>query len=160
MGDLLLRRVNNTILSWNSAGFKIDSDPWEGIVEFDYEQTRERKIVYGMRRDGTPLGKTSGKYSVKSVMVKMLRDSADLFTDYLTGVGLGSYGDAVFSLTAEYVEPGSAPIIVVVDGCTIDGEKDGNVEGTDELATEFMIGALTLTKNGKRLWSVQRELII
>lgn len=160
MTDLLIRRINNTILSWNSCAFKADLDPFEGIVEFDYEQARERKIVHGMRRDGTPLGKTSGKYSVKNVMLKMLRDSADVFTDYLTVKGLGSYGDAEFTLTCEYFEPGHKPIIVIVEGCTIDGEKDGNVEGTDELATEFLVGALTLTKNGKRLWSVQRELTL
>lgn len=160
MTDLTLRRVNDTILSWNSGLVKIDSDPFEGILEIDYEQTRERKVVYGLRRDGTPLGKTSGKYSVKNVMLKMLRDSADALTDYLTAQGLGSYGDAEFSIQVEYAEPGSIPIIVVIDGCTIDGEKDGNTEGTDESTTEFTIGALTLTKNGKRLWSVQRELTL
>lgn len=160
MTDLLLRRVNSTVLTWNSCAFKVDLDPFEGILEFDYEQTRERKVVYGMRRDGTPLGKGSGKYSVKNVMLKMLRDSADMLTNYLTVKGLGSYGDAEFTLICEYVEPGHTPIIVVVEGCTIDGEKDGNVEGTDELVTEFTIGALSLTKNGKRLWSVQRELTL
>ena len=160
MGDLLIKRVNNVILSWNSMTTKIDGDPYEGIIGLDYDQGRERKIVYGQRKDGTPLGKTSGRYSVKPVKLRMLRDSADTFTDYLTTQGLGSYGDAVFQINCQYVEPGSKPITVILTGCTVDDENDVNAEGVDELVTEFTIGALACIKNGKRLWSVQRELTI
>jgi hypothetical protein len=157
MGDLI--RVNNTILSWTSCIFTVDGDPYVGILSFDYEQKRERKVVPGARRDGTPLGKTSGKYSVPTCSLKMLRDSADRLTNYLTLKGLGSYGDAELVFMAQYVEPEQVPITVVCDGCTIDGEKDSNEEGTDQLMTEFEIGVLTLTKNGKRLWSLQRSIL-
>ena len=156
MTDIL--RVNNTIISWNSFSFKIDGIPWNGILAFDYEQKRERKVVYAAKRDGTPLGKTSGKYSVPSCSLTMLRDSFDKLTTILTLKGLGSYGDAEFSFVAQYVEPLQAPITVIGTGCTIDGDKDSNAEGTDELTTEVEIGCLRLLKNGKSLASLVRAI--
>lgn len=155
-----LIRINNTIYSWQSCTFRIDGQSITGISDFSYEQKRERKVVHAAKKNGKPLGKTAGKYSVPSVSMKVLRDTAEFITNYLTIKGLGSYGDAEFVLTAQYIEPviGALPIIVVIDGCTIDGEKDANSEGTDELVTEFEIGALGITKNGKSLASLIRGL--
>jgi hypothetical protein len=89
----------------------------------------------------------------------MLKDSADAFTDYLTIQGLGSYGDAEFTLQAQCIEPvaGSGAITATLETCTIDGKKDAHEEGVDELLTEFEIGCLQLTENGKQLWSLTRE---
>lgn len=157
MTDII--RINNTILSWHSCSFRIMAIPFNGILEFSYELKRERKVVYGAKRDGKPLGKTSGKYSVPSCSLKMLRDSADTLTTLLTPLGLGSYGDAEFVLTCQYIEPVIAlPITVICTGCTIDGEKDSNAEGVDELLTEFEIGCLNITKNGKSLASLIRAI--
>lgn len=156
MTDII--RVNNTILSWNSFSLKVDGIPWNGILGFDYEQKRERKVVYGARRDGRALGKTSGKYSVPTCTLTMLRDSWDKLSTYLTAKGLGSYGDAEFVFASQYIEPvpGSLPITVIGTGCTIDGEKDTNQEGIDELVTELTIGCLSIIKNGKTLASLVR----
>lgn len=153
-------RVNHTLYSWPSCSFKIDSQPFEGIVELNYEQKRERKVVYAAKRDGRPLGKTAGKYSVPSLTLKMLRDSADALTTYLSAKGLGSYGDPEFGMMLQVAEPvvGALPITVLMETCTIDGKKDAHAEGIDELVTEFEIGCLQLTENGKRLWSVIRSL--
>ena len=158
MTDII--RVNNTILSWASCSVKFDGIPYNGITGIDYEEKRERAVVYGMRRDGTPLGKTSGKYSVPTCTISMLRDSADKLTTYLTAKGLGSYGDAEFVTIVQYIEPvpGATPITVILSGCTVDGVKDANQEGADALTTELTIGVLSLTKNAKRLWSVIRGL--
>jgi hypothetical protein len=154
MTDII--RVNNTIVSWNSFSFKIDGIPYTGITAFDYDQKRTRKVVYGAKRDGTPLGKTSGKYEVQPITLTMLRDSFDKLTTYLTTKGLGSYGDAEFTFIAQYIEPLQPPITVIGAGCTIDGDKDSNAEGTDELVTEVTIGCLRLLKNGKSLASITR----
>ena len=152
-------RINSTILSWESCSFRFNGIPFNGILEFSYELKRERKVVYGAKRDGTPLGKTAGKYSVPSCSLKMLRDSADMLTSLLTPFGLGSYGDAEFVIIAQYMEPIAAlPITVICSGCTIDGEKDSNAEGIDELTTEFEIGCLKITKNGKSLSSIVRSI--
>lgn len=154
MTDLL--RINNTIFSWNSCSFRFDGVPYNGILGLDYEQKRERKVVHAARRDGRPLGKTSGKYTVPTFTLNMLRDSADKLTTQMTVKGLGSYGDAEFVFVAQYIEPLQIPITVLCTGCTIDGEKDGNQEGVDELTTEFTIGCLSILKNGKSLASVVR----
>ncbi|HEX8795454.1 MAG TPA: hypothetical protein VF765_31105 [Polyangiaceae bacterium] len=153
-------RINHTNLSWTSLVFKIDNQPWQGIVSLDYEQKRERKVVYASRQDGRPLGKTSGKYSVPSFTMKMLKDSALALKAYLSIKGLGSYGDAEFGMQIQATEPvlGVLPITISAETCTIDGDKDGYEEGIDELLTEFTIGCLQLTENGLRLWSVVRGL--
>lgn len=156
MTDLL--RVNSTIYGWNSHSMRFDAIPYNGILSVDHEQTRERKVVYGMRRNGTPLGKTSGKYSSKGFTIKMLADSYDKWTDFLTIKGLGSYGDAEFTSTLSLVEPGQKPIIKLWTGCTIDGEKESNAEGIDEACVDVEIGALTFSRNGKQLYSVIRSL--
>jgi hypothetical protein len=154
MTDIL--RVNNTIISWNSFSFKLDGIPYNGIVGFDYEQKRERKVVHAAKRDGRPLGKTSGKYTVPTCTLTVLRDTWDKMSTQLTLKGLGSYGDAEFSFVAQYIEPLQPPITVIGTGCTIDGDKDTNQEGIDELLTEVTIGCLQLLKNGKSLASLVR----
>lgn len=158
MTDLV--RINGVPFSWASSIFKVDGFPYKGILEFNYEQKRERKVVYGARRDGVPLGKTPGKYSVPSMSLKMLKGSADILTTYLTAKGLGSYGDASFVFIMQCIEPDplATPLNVVCESCTIDGKKDSAAEGIDELVTEFEIGCLQLTENAKRLWSVVRGL--
>lgn len=158
MTDII--RVNNTILSWNSFSLKIDGFPYVGILGFDYEQKRERKVVHAAKRDGTALGKTSGKYTVPTCTLTMLRDSYDKLTTYLTGKGLGSYGDAEFVFIAQYIEPLQPPITVIGTGCTIDGEKETQAEGVDELVTEVTIGCLRLVKNGKSLSSLVRAVTL
>lgn len=151
-------RVNNTVYSWNSTLQKIDNSPWTEIVEVGYEQKRERKIVYAGRKDGRPIGWTIGKYSAPTFTLKFTRESAEAFTDYLTSIGKGSYGDAEFAYMLQIAEPilGSKPITVSAPICTVVGKKDAAAEGIDELVTEFEIATLYFIENGKRLWSAQR----
>lgn len=161
MPDII--RVGQTPYSWNSLNFTIADFPYQGLVSFDVEQKRERKVVFGQRRDGTPLGKTAGKYTVPTCNMKMLVDSYDALTTDLSVLGEGSYGDAEFSIIIQVFEPdlvtSSLPIVILCEGCTIDGEKDGFEEGVDEALVEVEIGCLQVTKNGKRLWSLKRGIL-
>lgn len=149
-------RLNDTIVSWNSVSFKIDGIPYVGILSFDYEQTREREAVYGAKRDGRPLGFTSGKYSVPSMTLKMLRDSWDDLSTQLTALGLGSIGDATFTMIVQYIEIGQPPITVVCVGCRIKGIKPTLEEGTGAATTELDIQCIEIVENGKPLASVVR----
>lgn len=158
-------RVNHTVYAWTSCRFLIDAQPWEGLVAVDYEEKRERKIVYAARQSGTPLGWTSGKYSVPAFTMKFLRDSWDALSTYLTlggllNPGLGSYGDAEWSFVLQTVEPviGSLPITRVGAPCTVIGVKEGHEEGIDELVTEVDVACLQMRVNGKQLWSAARQL--
>lgn len=153
-------RVNQTLYSWTSTAHKIDNFPYEGIVAVDYEQKRERKVIFAARQQGIPLGMTAGKYMVPPWSLKMLKDTAEAFTDYLTEQGEGSYGDAVFQYLLNVSEPDAAdvPLSVSVEYCVVSGKKDSYEEGIDELVTEFEITSLLITENGKQLWSAQRAL--
>ena len=162
MPDIL--RVNATLYSWTSCRFLVDSQPWEGLVAVDYEQKRERKIVYAARQSGTPLGWTAGKYSVPTFTMKFLKDSYNALTDYLTtggsiSPGNGSYGDAEWSFMLQTVEPviGAVPMTRVCYPVTIIGEKESHEEGVDELVTEVELACLRMYVNGKQLWSAQRQ---
>jgi len=131
-----------------------------GTLSLDYEQKRDRKIVYGMKRNGTPLGKTAGKYSPSPVTVRFLLDDyTNLLLPALTTLGLGSYGDASFPMMLTYEEPLNplSTVNIAWAGCTIDGEKDAIAEGTDEAAVDVTIGPLAMTRNGQLLWSVTRS---
>ena len=159
MTDIVQTRLNSAIYSATSCSWNIGGAPYVGITALNYEEKRERKLVHAARKDGTPLGMTGGKYSVGAVSITMLRASFDLLTTQLTALGLGSYGDAVFPIVATYSEvaaqlQGVLPIVVLIDGCRITGVKEGFTEGIDELTTEVEIMAMSLTRNGKRLWSV------
>lgn len=158
MSDIF--RLNGVPYSWNSCIFAINGKPFTGILELSYEQKRERKVVYGAKRDGTPLGITSGKYSVASCSLKTLRLTAFEIKAMLTPLGLGSYGDASFSIALQVVEPSltAVPITVVISGCVISGVKETQAEGVEELVTEFEITAETVVENGLVLFSRQRAL--
>jgi len=152
-------RVNGVIYSGNSCSFTVNGAPMVGVLELSYEQKRTRKAVYGAKRSGTVLGKTSGKYEV-SCTLKLLRSTEDWLTTFLTPFGLGSYGDAQFLLTVSTFEPAitpAVPLVSVLLGCTIDGKKNSHAEGIDELVSELEIGVMTVTENGKILWSLVRD---
>lgn len=159
MTDIIETRLNNTIYSATSCSWSIALAPFVGITALNYSEKRERKLVHASRKDGTPLGMTSGKYSVDSLSVTMLRSSFQRLIELLTPLGLGSYGDAKFPIVATYSEPlasisGVLPITIAIEGCRITGAKDSYAEGIEELVTEVDMMALALTRNGLRLWSV------
>lgn len=161
-----LVRVNNTRYSWTSCSFRFDMLRSRGVVACNWEQKRERKMVYAGNQSGTPLGWTAGKYTVPSFTIRMLKEWANALTDYLMvggsiQPGLGSFGDSEWSFTAQMVEPviGAVPLIMVAQPCCIVGKKDVHEEGIDELVTEFEIATMAITENNKRLWSAVRELI-
>lgn len=157
MTDLIETRLNDQPFSATSCTWNIALAPFVGVTHLGYSEKRERKLVHGSRRDGTPLGITGGKYSVDSLTITMLRSSAQRLIEILTVLGLGSYGDAVFPIVAKYYEPlrpQVPPIVVDIEGCRITGMKDDYQEGIDELVTDIDLMGLALTRNGMRLWSV------
>lgn len=156
MTDLI--RVNSTLLSGNSCSFKFMGLPFVGVLDLQYDQKRTPKIVHGARKDGLPLGWTTGKYEPGTVKVKMLRDSFDKLTTILMGPGLASYGDAEFPFVAQYAEPAQLPITVVMFPCRITSVAEGYSEGSDELVTDFEMATLSITTNGKPLYSIVRGL--
>jgi hypothetical protein len=153
-------RLNHTRYSWTSSRTIVEGIPVDGIVAIDFEETRERKIVYSNRQDGTPVGWTSGKYAVKSFKMKMLKEYAAVFKEAIAILGAGSIGDAEWTLGLQCVEPviGAIPITLVATPCTIVGRRDSREEGVDELLEEFDLAVLQLIEGGTPLWSLVRSL--
>lgn len=154
-------RLNATRYSWNSVSASYDGIPFgEGLQAVDHTETRDRKVVYGSRKSGKNIGVTSGKYSTAG-SIKMLKETAQQFLQYLTAKGLGSYGDASFTVILQIaeLEPGSLPIVVTLSNCYIKEKKDSYAEGTDELVTEFTLNeGFDVTENGMTLASRTRDL--
>jgi hypothetical protein len=165
MTDILTTRLNDVPYSMNSCTWNIALAPFIGITALNYSEKRERKLVHASRKDGTPLGITSGQYSIDSLSMTMLRTSFQRLVELLSVPGLGSYGDAIFPIVATYSDPnatlrGELPITVDIQGCRITGVKDTFQAGTDELVTEVEMMGLQLTRNGARLWSVVNGAIL
>lgn len=164
MTDILTSRLNDVPYSMNSCSWNIALAPFIGITALSYSEKRERKLVHASRKDGTPLGITSGKYSIDALSMTMLRSSFQRLVEVLTPLGLGSYGDAIFPIIATYSDAnatlrGELPITIDIQGCRITGVKDAYQEGVDELVTEVEMMGLQLTRNGTRLWSVVNGII-
>jgi len=160
MPDFL--RVNNTRYSFASSRTLIQGLPQSGVVAVDYEETRERKIVYSNRQDGTPVGWTSGKYAVKSFKMKILAEDAFLFETYLAGLGAGSVGDAEFMTGLQLVEPvlGAIPITTVANPCTVTARRMSREEGVEEAVKEYDFTVLQMIEGGFPLWSLVRSLSV
>lgn len=155
-------RVNDAIHSWNSCRFLIDVQPFTGLVEVNVKEKRDRKLVKGARRDGVPLGMTSGSYEVESMTGKFLTDQWDLITDYLSAKGLGSYGDASFTFSIEQAEEADIEVpvmILLVNGCRVISVENSFAEGVEENVVSVEFKAMTAFGNGKVLFSLARSIL-
>lgn len=153
-------RVNNTRYSWTSSSWSTFGVPTLGIVAWDFEETRERDIVYSNRQDGTPVGMTSGKYAVKGCKVKFLKEYGYRWRQQLAIAGAGSYGDAEFPFGAQLVEPvlGAIPITLVAWPCTVGARRASLEEGITAAVEEYDLTVLQLIEGGIPLWSIVRSL--
>lgn len=153
-------RFNKTVYSWNSSLFKFDNVPAKGVLEVDYEQARDVKMVYAALKSGRPVGMTAGKYSVKSFTMKVLKQLGTDLTTRLALKGNGSYGDPFFGFIAQVSEPDSGlpPITASSPFNRIIGKKDSYAEGVDEVVDELTIASMWFVENGKTLWSQRRAI--
>lgn len=156
-------RLNNTRLSWNSTTISLDGVPLgEGVLAVDYTQTRERKVVYGSRKDGRNVGVTSGRYAT-SGSIKLLRETAFKVLAQLSIKGLGSYGDPLSGFTlviqSMELEPGAIPLNVVLSNCLVKEVKHSLVEGVEELVSEITLNeGFEVSENGLVLFSRVRSI--
>lgn len=154
-------RVNRKRYSWNSTTVSYDGIPLgSGLISLDYSQKRERGILFGSRKSGKNIGTTSGRY-ITAASFKLVTETADVLKKYLTIKGLGSIGDASFTLIVQIAEPviGAIPQTIVLADCEVEEMKKSFAEGVDGLVDEFVLcGGLDITENGMTLASRIREL--
>lgn len=167
MPDPNLFRLNHVPYSWTSCGHFFNGFPYKGVTAVDFEEGREVKVVHAGQQDGTPVGITSGLYTVTSLSFTLLRDSAYALLADMTILGLGSYGDAESVYILQHFEPAlpvpSLPSQVLISGIRVIGVADKQAVGADELVTEIKCQALYVTRIYAgvplKLWSVARSLL-
>lgn len=158
-------RWNNRVVSAKSCRYLIAGVPYVGITALDYEEKLEKELVYGADRSGSPIGMTSGKYSVSPFTITMLKDV--FMKKFLPQMAIlsaanlapGSYGAGSFPLVAQYSEPPLTPDQDIISGCQIVGTKDAYQEGISALVTEISLMAMVLERNGLTLYSKLRSLV-
>jgi len=148
-------RVNKWIHSWTSCTCRIDNLPTNQILAINYEQRLQVTVVPSNRQDTAPMGMSGGQYSIPGFTITMLRSAAEALTDRLMEkADGGGYGSAVFEVLLQVAEDSSLSSMHATH-CRITGKRDFHEEGIDELVTEFEIGCLWLTENGKTLWNAR-----
>ncbi len=153
--------LNGSILSAKSCQFFLPAPvPVRGILACNYKEKLEAENVYDDDRTGMPVGSTSGRYSIESFTITMLRTRWVELMPVLTLLGLGSIGAARFPFVAEYSEL-LDPLHTVVDAisnCRIVGIEDDYSEDIKALVTKLDLMALGMTRNGQMLWDIKRAL--
>jgi hypothetical protein len=153
--------LNGSILSAKSCQFFLPAPvPVRGVLACNYKEKLEAENVYDDDRTGMPVGSTSGRYSIESFTITLLRTRWVELMPVLSLLGLGSIGAARFPFVAEYSEP-LDPLHTIVDAiqsCRIVGIEDDYSEDIKALVTKLDLMALGMTRNGAMLFDIKRAL--
>jgi len=146
------QRINGNQYDWASIEVKVAGVPYYGVTAINFSQTRERTMFYGLGKHHAPRGRGRGQYSCEASM-EMWADAAESLREALDD-GTGNYGDTVFDITVQYVEPGTnaPPVIVELFQCVIGGEEASNAQGTDGLKENIPLSVMYIKKNGRSLF--------
>lgn len=151
-------RAQDAVLSWQSNEFKLEGVPYVGLTKVKFSQKRERKKIWGMIKAGIPMAKTAGKYTPDKIALTVLQDTYAMMQAQLAVLGLGSHGDAAFTISFSAFELGIIPVTIVATGCTIEEEDDDMQEGIDENTVQLTVDPMLILRNGIPLFSVIRSL--
>lgn len=131
-------RIGGFMFSRTSCAVKADGIPFTGIFDINGEEAREGELVHGQRTDGTPLGVTSGLYMPEALTFKAYSDTAMLLEQTLAALGLGSYGNVLWTLSVEIFENPTLPTLNFAwQKVKIEKAKRNVPTDTGALATEY-----------------------
>ena len=159
MDDIV--RWNNLVISAKSCAFAINGVPIVGITALDYEDQLDAELVHGANKDGSPIGYTSGEYSISSFNIQFLKDVWMTRVQPLLAAlsaaagGPGSYGTATWPFTGQYQE---GPLVGtdLITGARVVKVKDSYSQGAGKLVTDCSLMALTIRRNGLTLFNPLR----
>lgn len=152
-----LVRINQNKYSWYSTLFRVASKQTERINAIDLSDKITKALPYGMRRDGRPLGVTTGKYEPEVIVVKFFMDIWPEVEDTISD-GFGSSGNTNFPMLLQFVELGNIPITIMMSECTLVSRKLGHAEGVEASVMEAGFQPQGVSINGKTLYSNLRAL--
>lgn len=169
-------RIGKKIFSWNSVKFRMANVASEKIRSIDWDQKITDELVYGARRDGTPLGVTSGKYEPGIAKLKMLVDewfgTGVLVGGYLSLLTLGKtvgLADVEFDIQLQFFEevvsatPGSSGGVITIyfPTCRLVGNTQSLSESTGASEVDLAIRVIDPPKtNGAQLPSLLRSVTV
>jgi len=146
-------RVNGNLLSWGSIEAKFDGERFYGFSSIGYADSRERVKAWGMGRSQAPRGRSRGKYSTEPVTLTGTKSTIQELRKGLADAGDGtSYGDTVFQLVVQYVEPGGDPITVELQDCVWVKNVTSEEEGPDALTEDIELDCMRILRNGLTLF--------
>lgn len=155
-------RVNGNLLSWGSIRAKIDGSLYHGFTSVTYADKRERTMAYGMGRHHAPRGRSAGKYSTENTKLGGPTATIQALRAALARKGGGTgYGNVLFDIVIQYVEPGSSdePLTVQLEGCVLVGNSTSNEESPDPLKEEVEISVMRIRRNDLILWDEDQEVV-
>lgn len=143
-------RVNGNLMSWGSIAFKVQGDRFHGFTSITYADKRERTLAHGMGRHQAPRGMSRGKYAPEPSTCKGFKSSVQALREKLAaGSSSGrAYGDTVFDVLIQYIEPGETPITVELERCRWTGNSSSEEESGDALTEEFTFQPMIIRRNG------------
>jgi len=149
-------RVNGNQFDWASIALKLLEERYFGVTAISYGDARERTKAWGMGRSRRPRGRTSGKYVPEPVTITMWKGSSQTFLRALADAGDGvSFGNTVFQIVVQYVEPDETPITVEIEDCVVTKVTASEEEGSDPLKVELEIDTMAVRRNGLTLFDAR-----
>lgn len=148
-------RINDILYSWSSVVIKIDGIAYAGVSKVNYGDSRERAYGYGQGKNYGPQGQTGGKYTPDPVQLTLRLDSARLFLKALAAKGAGSFGDASFDISVQYIETASSlvPVNDLIIGCRLSKVANAAEEKPDAATQDFEATCLRVLWDEGALYS-------
>lgn len=153
-------RLQGTIYSGKSCEFDLGFGPLSGVQKNSADESRERKIVKGSRRDLKPVGLTVGDYEPGKLVFAFLEQTGQMVCEQMDTLGVGSVGDAVQDVVVSVFEPDNVnadPITTTYESAVLTKRKWTRDPTSDELVLEVELQPISVDQNGTVLWSPQRS---
>lgn len=148
------RRVNGFAISWGSIKCRVAGEPYYGFTNISFGDKIERVWGYGLGAHHGPRDQSKGKYSAEPIKMTGWKASVQSLREAIAAEsesGL-NYGSPTFTVIAQYIEPGNAPITVVMYDCRWAENASSDEENPDPLKDEVTFTCRKITRNGLCLW--------
>jgi hypothetical protein len=144
-------RINGFTHSWTSTKVTIDGEQYVGLSKISWEHAIEEGLVRG--QGAKPLGRTRGQYTPGTVAITMRKSSAMALKNNLAAKSSDgeTFGEVVFPIVVQYLEPDDTPITVELNQCRLLKSSTANEQGTDASAEDLELSCIEIVENGKKL---------
>jgi hypothetical protein len=146
-------RIRGKAFSAASVVLRVAGLRLSGWSAIDWDQKRERKMVFPQDETQEPDAITKGKTTPGVLKITMRRETAQLVKEHLASkAGSTSYGDAEgWGTTLQYVEGTKKPVVLEFRNQWWASGAGSEKDGIDESNENVELGFLKLLENGLTL---------